>query len=45
MIRGGNLRATLVGFAGALVALAALSLLVGIEDILSTSQSSSVDCF
>ena len=34
MIRGGNLRATLVGFAGALAALAALSLLVGIGDIL-----------
>jgi uncharacterized protein (TIRG00374 family) len=34
MIRGGNLRATLVGFAGAIVALAVLSLLVGIEDIL-----------
>jgi hypothetical protein len=34
MIRGGNLRATLVGFAGALCALAALSWLVGIDDIL-----------
>jgi uncharacterized protein (TIRG00374 family) len=34
MIRGGNLRATLVGFAGALFALAVLSLLVGIPEIL-----------
>ena len=34
MIRDGNLRATLVGFAGALVALAIISYLVGINDIL-----------
>jgi uncharacterized protein (TIRG00374 family) len=35
MLRGDSLRATLVGFAGALLALAVLSWLVGVEDILT----------
>jgi uncharacterized protein (TIRG00374 family) len=35
MLRGDSLRATLVGFAGALFALAVLSWLVGVEDILA----------
>lgn len=42
MIRDGNLRATLVGFAGALCVLAVLFWLVGIDDILAALSMASV---